>query len=226
MFKKEKNRYEILDQLKAVAVVMMIYFHLFYDLDLFKVYDTDRRALFWKIQPKIIISIFLICMGMNLSLVHKKTIRWKSLIKRSFKLLCLALGITTATYFIFPKDFIYFGILHFICVASFVSLPFIRYPTISLMTGIGVIIPSLFYGYKYPFIKFSRSPVDHVPLLPWLGCVLIGFFLFHVGAHKIAVPDYKGKVWVSLLGKYSLEIYILHQVILFPICYALSLLLN
>ncbi len=204
----------------------MIYFHLFYDLDLFKVFDTDRKAFFWKIQPKIIISIFLVSMGMNLCLVHFKKIRWNSLVKRSGKLFCIAIGITVATYFIFPKNFIYFGILHFICIASFVALPFMRFPRISLVTGVAIIIPTLFYGYKYPFIKFSKSPVDHVPLFPWLGCVLIGFFLYYIGVHKIPVPEYKGKYFVSALGKYSLEIYILHQAILFPVIYAMSLFLN
>ena len=101
-----------------------------------------------------------------------------------------------------------------------------RIPKVSLAVGIAVIIPSMFYGYKYPFVKFSQSPVDHVPLLPWMGCVLIGFFLFHIGVHKISVPDYKGRNFISLLGKYSLEIYIAHQAILFPATYGLSLILN
>lgn len=204
----------------------MVLFHLFYDLSLFEFIDIDRKAWSFKIWPKIIITLFLVCMGMNLRLVHGKKIKFNGLIRRSLKLVVLALGISVATYFIFPANWVYFGILHFVAVASFLSLPFIKYPKVSLLVGSLVIIPSVFFGYKYPFISLSKLPVDHVPILPWMGCVLIGFFLHSVNFHKIGIPEYPGKHFINLLGKYSLEIYVSHQAILFPIIYLLSLLRN
>lgn len=127
------------------------------------------------------------------------------------------------TYVVFPNNWIYFGILHFITFASIISLPFMKFPKISLLLGVIFILPSILYRYVYPFISLSTAAVDLVPPLPWMGMVFIGFFLQSVGFEKISVPDYPGKKYVGLLGKYSLEIYITHQAILFPIIYLLSL---
>lgn len=205
---------------------MMVLFHFFYDLILFDFVDIDQKAWSWKIWPKVIITLFLICMGMNLRLAHGKNIKFKSLIKRSLKLAALAIAISIATYIIFPSNWIYFGILHFVAVASFLSLPFMRVPRVALLLATIIIIPSAIFGYKYPFISLSHLPVDHVPILPWLGCVFIGFFLQSINFHQITIPDYRGKHFVNLLGKYSLEIYVSHQAILFPLIYLLSLVLN
>ena len=204
----------------------MVLFHLFYDLSLFGFIEIDKKALSFRIWPKIIITLFLICMGMNLRIIHLEKIRWSSLRKRSLKLALIALLISTVTYFIFPSNWIYFGILHFIAFASIVSMPFVRFPRLSLLVGVVVIIPSLLFGYKYPFISLSEAAVDHVPPLPWFGVVLIGFFLHYINLHTVRVPDYPGKDGISFLGKYSLEIYLSHQAILFPLIYVLSLLIN
>lgn len=101
-----------------------------------------------------------------------------------------------------------------------------RIPKISLLIGVAVIIPTLFFGFKYPFISLSQAAVDHVPPLPWVGVVFIGFFLNSIGLEKIAVPKYPGKNFINFLGKYSLEIYISHQAILFPVIYLLSLIVK
>ena len=224
MFKKNNpSRFEIIDQLKAIAVIMMVLFHLFYDLSLFDFISIDRKALSFRIWPKIIITLFLICMGLNLRNIHFPNIKWRGIRKRFLKLSLLALVISIATYFVFPSNWVYFGILHFIAFASIISLPFQFTPRLSLILGAVVIIPSLVLGYKYPFISLSEAAVDHVPPLPWLGVVLIGFFLHSINFHKIKVPEYPGKELMNFLGKYSLEIYISHQAILFPVIYLLSL---
>ena len=219
----KKSRYEVLDQLKAIAVILMVLFHLSYDLSIFSFIEIDHKALSFRIWPKIIITLFLICMGMNLRITHLKKIRWDGIKKRIKKLGILAVLISIATYIIFPSNWIYFGILHFIAFASIVSLPFMRFPKLSLLLGVAVIIPSLFFGFKYPFISLSAAAVDHVPPLPWLGVVFIGFYLNSIGFERIAVSNYPGKSAMNFLGKYSLEIYISHQAILFPLIYLLSL---
>lgn len=216
-------RYETPDYLKGIAVIMMVIFHFFYDLNHFKLFETGiRKDLFWTIWPRIIISFFLISVGLNLSIATSKGINFKTFSFRIIKLSILALGISLATYFVFPGRWVYFGILHNVAVSSILAIPFLKRPIISLLTGISLISPSLFLGYKYPFISLSKKPVDHVALFPWFGLVLIGIFLHSKGLHKLKMPNHKFKKYIRYLGENSLVIYFLHQMILFPTIYLIS----
>ncbi|MFT6631535.1 MAG: putative membrane protein [Bacteriovoracaceae bacterium] len=222
-----KVRYELLDYLKALAVILMVVFHFCYDLNAFKFIDIQiRKDLFWKIQPKIIITLFFISVGAGLCVVHLEKIQWRKFLFRFTKLATMALLISIGTYFIFPRQWIYFGTLHNIAISSLLVLPFLRYPTVSVLVGISLIIPSAFYGYTYPFIKLGHKAFDHIELFPWLGLYLIGIFLYHKGFHRIKIPNHVGKKFILFLGKYSLEIYISHQIVLFPMVYLMRKMFN
>lgn len=199
---------------------MMITFHFFYDLNHFKFINIQmKKDIFWYMQPKIIITLFLISVGMNLCIVHGEKVRWQKFTKRLIKLVLIAGSISLITSFIFPGRWIYFGILHNIAVSSILALGFLKRPKLSFALGLIIIAPSIFLNYKYPFIVLIKKPVDHVALFPWFGCVLIGIFFFSKGIHNIKVPDYKYKNFFSFLGRRSLEIYLIHQAILFPLVY-------
>ena len=199
---------------------MMIIFHLFYDLNHFKFINIQmKKDIFWYMQPKIIITLFLISVGMNLCIAHGEKVRWQKFSKRLIKLVLIAGSISLITSFVFPGRWIYFGILHNVSVSSVLALAFLKRPKLSLILGLIIVIPSIFFNYKYPFFVLTKKPVDHVALFPWFGCVLMGIFLYSKGIHNIKIPDYKFKNVFSFLGRYSLEIYLLHQAILFPLVY-------
>lgn len=220
----KKQRYEFLDHMKGIAVILMIIFHLFYDLIHFRFISfLVKKEFYWYVQPKIIMSLFLCSVGMSLCITHGKKIKWDNVLKRSLKLAFLAILISAVTYFVFPGYWVYFGILHNILFSSLLALPFLKRPKLSLFLGIALVIPSLFFQYKYPFIKPVKDPVDYVALFPWFGLVLIGIFLFSQKVHLIKVPDYRFKKHINFLGRYSLEIYMTHQLVLFPLTYLLYL---
>ncbi len=223
----KNTRFEFLDYLKGIAVILMIIFHLAYDLSVFKFITINTKEdPFWYLQPKIIIAMFLVSVAGGLCLTHLDGIQWKKFIFRFGKILGLALIISAVTYLTFPNKWIYFGILHNIAFSSLIALPFLKFPKLSLTIGLSLIFPSVFYGYVYPFFTLKQHALDHVALLPWVGCVFIGIFLFHQGLHKIKIPKHAGKNFILLIGRYSLEIYIAHQAILFPLVYLASKILH
>lgn len=216
----KNTRYEIIDHIKAVAVIMMIFFHLFFDLDNFGFVDIDYKVdTFWNMQPKLIIAMFLLSVGMSLRIVHGNGIKWLRFRKRFLKLIFLALIITGVTYQVFPKRWVYMGIIHNIAITSLVGLLFLKIPRISGTLGAAIIFPSAVLDYTYPFFSFSTRAVDHVALLPWGGFVLLGIYLHEINFHKIAIKDYRFKKYILFLGQKSLPIYFIHQMILFPLCY-------
>ncbi len=170
-------------------------------------------------QPKIIIFMFLASVGAGLCLSHLKGIQWQKFWKRFGKIIFLAALISGVTYLIFPRNWVYFGILHNIAISSILALPFLKYPKTSLAVGIAMIFPSAVFDYIYPLVKLNQKSVDHVALFPWFGCVLIGIFLYHQGFHKIKIPEHKLKKQMLWLGRYSLEIYIAHQAIIFSVVF-------
>lgn len=219
----QKKRFEIIDHIKALAVVLMIIYHIAYDTYILKILSFNMaKSLFWYIQPKIIVSMFLFSAGLNLCVVNAKGINKHKTIKRFIKLFLISIIISIASYLFAPTKWISFGVIHHITIASLVGLLFLHRPKLSLILGLIVLFPSTFFNYDYPLPKPVMYPLDHVPFLPWFGCFLIGIFAYSRNIHKLRVPDYIGKDKIMFLGKYSLEIYLSHQFIIYPTLYLIK----
>jgi len=176
-----------------------------------------------------IITIFLLSMGMSLALVHKNGIRWASMHKRILQLGSASLVVTVATYFVFPISWIYFGILHFILVASLITVMLLKSPKITLLLSITILIGSathiLHFNGLYAVLKEPLSlptyTEDLVPLFPWLAVVFIGTLLVHHNLHQkiFTHPLFNTKFRINRvlqkMGQNSLLIYLIHQVIIF-----------
>ena len=73
--------------------------------------------------------------------------------------------------------------------------------------------------------------LDYFPLLPWFGVVLIGVFLgnslYQNNKRMFAVKDHSRFIvsrMFCFLGRYSLIIYLLHQLVIVGALYLLTLL--
>lgn len=215
-----KKRFEIIDHFKAFAVILMVFYHFAYDLYVLKVISFNMaKNMFWYSLPKIIVSTFLFSAGINLCIVNSKGINKEKIYKRFFKLFFISIIISVASYFFAPNKWISFGVIHHITLASIVGLLFLKKPKTSLILGIIILFPSVFFNYDYPLPKPVKYPLDHVAFLPWFGCFLIGIYAYSREIQNIQVPKYKGKNFISFLGKNSLEIYLTHQFILYPSIY-------
>jgi len=160
---------------------------------------------------------------------------------RVLKLIVLAIFISIFSYLIFGDKFVKFGILHFMSFSSLLLIPFID--SQKILIGIIVIILIIRYFVKTNILLFSNVPpklafitgiysryqsVDHFPLIPWIIFICIGLILGKVITNKknenILIKDNKtykkvkeNKIvkGIEWCGKKSLEIYVIHWIILF-----------
>jgi uncharacterized membrane protein len=208
----------MLDVLRGFAVLLMIVFHGAYDLNWFYFIDIDiLKDPFWYWLPRFIVFLFLICVGMALSIVHKNGIKWRLVIRRLLKIGGWAFVITVVTYILFPKNYVFFGALHCIATTSFVGVIFVNRPKLSLaLCLIFVISNMIFQPTLIPISKWlGVTPFDYLPFYPWFGVVLLGIYLEFMNFHKISIKPNVFIRSMEFMGKNSLKIYLLHRPILF-----------
>lgn len=229
-----------LDIVRGVAIVLMVIFHLSYDLDHFRFIHIDiTHNPFWLHFRIVIVSLFLFVMGVSLAIAHTDSIKWDKVLKRLLHLAVAALGITVATSFIFPKSWVYFGVLHAILLFSLLALPFIHRGFLALSVALLLLIAYNFAGITmHPLFIALQEPlhlpivtVDLVPVIPWFSAVLLGVATVAFGLHlKIFNAGFFNKRTflhnqLSFLGKHALIIYLVHQALLFPLVWSVRLML-
>jgi uncharacterized membrane protein len=244
-----KKRFWEIDVLRGLAIVMMISFHFLFDLNYFGVFPLDISSGFLWIFARITASIFLFLVGVSLSLSHTRAVLTGAYqvegsmlfkyLKRGLKIFILGLLITLATWLFIPHEFIVFGVLHFIGIAIILEYPFLNRKYLNLLLGViflGIGILLAQYTFSFPwFLWLGLQPtgfitVDYFPLLPWLGVVSLGIFaggaLYKNYQRLFSIPDFSSHIFMrflSLLGRHSLIIYLIHQPILILVLYLLGI---
>ena len=213
-------RYHFIDQIRGFAVFLMIIFHFSYDLQMFNFVEIDFvQDTFWWIFPRVIVFLFLLSMGLSFPIVHSPKIRWSVLKKRVLLISLFALSISLVTFFLFPTRWIYFGTLHCIALCSIITLPFLKYPKVSLIIALALLIPSIFFKLNLPWVLLKHKSMDYISPFPWMGVVLLGFSANFYNFHKLNMFDNIFSRLLERLGKHSLLIYIIHQPILYSIVF-------
>ncbi|HTM76428.1 MAG TPA: heparan-alpha-glucosaminide N-acetyltransferase [Devosia sp.] len=235
-----RPRFAVLDIARGVAIIAMAVYHFCWDLAYFRFIDADiGYGLGWVIFGRLVLTAFLMLVGVGLVLAHGRGIRWRAFWRREAMVVGAALLITVATYFAFPDSFVYFGVLHAIAVTSLLALPFMRAPLalVVAVAAIAILLPAV---YSDPFFDapqaswigfWVKAPPtnDLVSVFPWFGIVLLGV----IGARLILgsgvadplaaiQPDNRAARGLARLGRWSLIVYLVHQPILLGILFPLA----
>jgi uncharacterized membrane protein len=216
-----------LDEMRGLAVLMMIAFHFIYDLNYFGLTTIDLfKDTFYVFWRYLIVILFLNAVGITLVLKHKNS-TFKYFIKRLTKLIIVVILISIATYLVVPERWIYFGILHLILISSLLSFFFIKHPNIALTSAIIILVLGVFNLPDLSSLKntlalfLPKNTLDFYSLFPWLAMVLTGIYLgYHPWYQKVFITKFK---ILQFLGKNALVIYLSHQLILFSLVYLISL---
>ncbi len=216
-------------------MILMAIYHFCFDLNYFGVLNYDfNHDSFWLMFRAVIMTLFTGLVGVSLSL-SGANIKSASYKKRLGKLFACAVTITVVTSFVFPQSWVFFGILHFIFFASLLGPILVRAPWMCLGIGIVfVIMPAVYTSFIFmqpSLIILGLSPIkpmteDFAPILPWLGVTMIGVFIGHIVKkypRRMLTAEIKS---LSTLGHYSLRFYMIHQLVLFPIAWLVSYILN
>lgn len=222
------KRFWEIDFLRGIAILMMVIFHLVYDLSVFGSFNFDVFSGFWLYFGKTTAIIFLLLVGISLTIsynIHRQT--YFHFLKRGMILLFYALILTLVTWIFLKERYIRFGILHLIGTSILIVYPFLRLKWKNLFWSIIFILLGFYFNQHNSDIDFflplkfkntNLNTVDFYPFLPWFGVIIGGVFLGNV-----FLPKYKSSIDLSpylfikflfFLGRRSLLIYFIHQPIL------------
>jgi uncharacterized membrane protein len=226
-----KTRIVGLDIFRGWAILFMITYHFTFDLNHFHFISVDmNHTVAFLIARYSIMSMFLLGVGISLALAHQQFIKWKGIRKRVLQLGIASVLVSIATYVEFPHSWVYFGILHFILLASILTLPFLFFPRVTFISAIVILIGSAtnllhthgIFAFLQPLLNLPPLYAeDLVPLTPWFSVVLFGTLIVHYEIHEKIFRHNFFKEALSLnkilkfMGQHSLIIYLSHQPILF-----------
>ena len=233
---KFSNRFETVDALRGLAMVWMTVFHFSFDLNQFGFIRQDfYRDPIWTWQRTLILSLFLFCAGMGQAIAVAQGQSWPRFWRRWAQVVGCAFLVTAGSWLMYPQSFIYFGVLHGIALMLLIVRLTARWGGWLWVLGAAAIAIKYVAAYAMetwataqltdifnaPALNWlgliTRKPIteDYVPLLPWLGVmwwgVAAGFWLSSHGVKRLAGPLPVVLQPLTILGRYSLSYYMLHQ---------------
>jgi len=244
--KHPEQRFWEIDFLRGLAIIMMIVFHLLYDLTYFGGHNLNLHSGFWLYFGRATATIFIFLVGVSLTLSFSRTMKVRNseqklylkYLKRGLKIFSWGLIITLTTWIFLRGVFVLFGILHLIGISIILAYPFLKLRYWNLLLGIvivslGIYLKNFTFGFHWlvwlGFIPDHFCTIDYFPIFPWFGVVLIGVFfgnLLYPGyTRKFDLWDLSNFDFIGLfcrLGRHSLVIYLIHQPMLIIFLYLLG----
>lgn len=223
------RRFDRLDALRGGAIVWMAGFHFAFDLNHFGLVAPQdfRTDPLWTVQRSLIVSLFMFCAGLSQAVAAKQGLGWPRFWRRWAQVAGCALLVTAGSWFMFPRTYITFGVLHGLAVMLIVARLSAGWSV--WLWPLGLLAIALPHFAAHPVFDapglswiglVTKKPIteDYVPLLPWLGVMWWGMASGQwLLARRASVLQ--GRLPAVLhplaaLGRWSLSFYMLHQPVL------------
>jgi len=219
-----ENRKRIweIDFFRGIALLLMIYFHVIFDMNEFFGYSVSYSSGLNYYIGKLSAILFMLIAGISCTLSGKNT-------KRAVKILAVAFLITIVSYLYNPQYSIKFGILHFmgVCILLY---PLFKKLNAYLLLVIGLCVLALGrwfstlevdFDYLFPvgITSGNFSSSDYYPLVPWISVFLFGIAvgkIFYSKKQSLFKFELKENI-ISKVGRRTLLIYIVHQPVILAV---------
>lgn len=243
---KPTARHDAVDALRGLAMLWMTAYHFGFDLNHFGYWRQDFYAdPLWTTQRSAIVSLFLFCAGLGQAIALAQRQDTARFWRRWGQVAGCALLVSLSSWWMFPNSFIYFGVLHGIAVMLLLAR-FALGPALGqrgwLLCALGALavalhaLAPLLWGSTPLADALNTRPLswlglntvkpiteDFVPLLPWLGPMLLGLaagnWLLRRRPGLLAAQAPAPLAW---LGRHSLSYYMLHQPVLMGVLMGLG----
>ena len=234
------RRIALVDALRGAALIGMIGYHLSWDLGYFRFIDgAIPLSPPFKAYANVVASTFLVLVGISLVLAREAGSGPSQALRRLSIIALAAAAVSLVTWYVFPENFIFFGILHCIVVSSVLATPFVRAPSwlAALAVMACIALPALVASPAFdpPYFWWlglgTRAPAtfDYRPLFPWLGAVLAGVVVAKTVLAAAGKSPWlgwspksrPGKV-LAWGGRHSLAIYLVHQPLLVGLLFVIA----
>lgn len=220
------KRYNIIDFWRGITIIAMIIYHTIYDLEAFYGYEINYNLYYF--QQYICWSfIFIAGLSLNFS---------KNYFKKAKILVLIAIAITISTYIYSADEVILFGVIHFFA-AAFLIHSFLQnkikkidpYKGLKISSILFIVLKNIYhreiffglinlsealYNPNLFFLGFpsdSFYSADYFPIIPWIFLFYAGYFSFNF--LKLEKKEISNN-FINVIGRHSLIIYFLHQVII------------
>jgi len=236
------------DAVRGIAIVMVVLYHLVFDLDNFGGYPIESTDGFWAIFADTSAFLFVFLVGLSLAISRARADAagteqnlFGKYVRRGLRIFAWGMLITLV-FRLIDYGYVIFGILHLIGVSIILAYPFLRFRAANLVLGLSLIVLGAYVGAQ-GFVVGGAAGVllaplgvlpeglmmpDYRPLLPWFGVVLLGVFF----GNAVYLPWRKKTpagapprpaASITFLGRHTLFIYLIHQPVLIATLWALGI---
>ena len=224
------KRNYFIDKFRGFTIVSMVLFHLMYNINYYWQVSWYDGTLLNKIWQLSIATSFFTISGLTSNFLNPSTN-----IKRGIITSLIGFAISLVTYLFAPEQSIIWGVLNGLGSAMIITGLLQKYLKINdklffvffLLFIITYNVPrgSLYGIFKnlydknlfvlgFPGESFTSS--DYFPIIPWLFIFIGGYLLGKV----IRIKDRSSKTndsFLAKIGRHSMEIYLAHQIVLYPL---------
>ncbi|SFG12752.1 Uncharacterized membrane protein [Desulfotomaculum arcticum] len=227
MAKPVQQRLWEIDAIRGTALLLMIAYHLLYDLkEFYNVNIAYNQGLYF-IIGKTAAILFILIAGVSSTFSKKNT-------RRAFKLIAWGYVIYIVMYLVVPGSNIVFGILQFLGVCLLLYPVFNNFSpywlaaigTIIILAGDAASQLPVSHNWLAPLGLMGPDfySVDYFPLIPWFGVFLWGIsirkLVYKQNSSLFATANRFLKP-VAAVGKHTLIIYLIHQPLIMAALYVI-----